>query len=351
MKNRTDQLENSGAQNISLIDNWQLELAGRILAASDSSSVLPPGEQAIFERYPQEWLTSLRHGVDALLQVIDLIILYDVLIHGNSMSSAWDHLPHLIPLKKVLQPIPLQNAAIECLDKSKYELIKLYGPLVGEGALQYLTTAQQLGVSYWPSPARAKFLIKLSTQHTQSGFVFKLTETIDSTIKEIVTEILVALNKQPPPIFPGFGTAVLQNCNTSASIIQVALEFRASKEAIAFRNWISEMDAYLASGNIIELNKGLRELDDITADIKRSLGISTTDDDNMNVKLQIGLSPSLSFNQDAIETFLKWLRPKRLHLSFLRHHFDRALKCVDLSKQVDRLFQVKWISQRGYSKV
>ena len=93
------------------------------------------------------------------------------------------------------------------------------------------------------------------------------------------------------------------------------------------------MEKFLSSGNILDFAKGLNEFNDVVEETRNNLGLSDSRGDNIQV--QLGLSPALILDKS---TFIKWLRPKPLHLVFLRQHFDRVLTNANLAPQLKRFF-------------
>ena len=275
--------------------------------------------------------------VTALSQLLDLMVMYDGLIVDLEFSIAWERHSSMQPITPIISKVRLGNETKKALtDSQGFEARESDLPVISQGALYYLGLSRLLGVDYWPSPERSVF-IRERLFDNQPGFVKSLNMVVDEQILDLIKQTAAFThNSESGLLFPGFGATILVNCDTRSAILETAFEFRNTKECLAFRSWLREMDEASSNGNIQVIAKNLHDLDLIMLDIRRGVGLENSLEKNMT--LEIGLSPSLAIDTKIIKSVLGSIKPKPLHLVFLRNHFNRVLENANLWKQVWRLF-------------
>jgi len=354
------------SENKVITDNWTLELAAKILSRNDSffhdyrQQVMPPTnfdtqtfDDVIKKSYTNPWRdyefpgrARRNQGLEALLQLLDLLVLYDGLALDIERTFTWERFPGMQPLSPIISKIKLSDDTKEKI-KSEAEAALGYtpdirtDPLIAGGALYYLGLANILGLDYWASPERAEFISdKLCNRSYQNakGFITVLDRFVDEKLESLVNELLQDENLKElrsKLYFPGFGTSILAKCKSREEILPIAIEFRQSSECTEFREWLKKMDEATREGNLLFVSKNMRELQGVASEVRKSLlGESPLE----NVELEIGLSPTIKFNAKTINAVFQQYKPKKLHLSFLRKHFYRVLAGTNLKAQTYRLF-------------
>jgi len=285
-----------------------------------------------------EWRNGIRYQMlTGLFQFLDLITIYDELVVDSEMTFVWEKYPEMQAIVPFISKVRLGSETKQRLTESwNINPTGNYSPIVKDGALYYSSLAQLLGLDYWPSPERTEFL-QNNLYETKQGFIRKFGKRIDTTIDDLFQEIVRTYKDLDNNLlFPGFGTAILANCDSRKSVINVALEFRETKECVAFRRWLQEMSKASSDGNINFIAKNLGEVQQLISNIYRKLGIENS---NLgNVELEIGISPSLKLDAKTLDTLFESIKPKALHFVFLRNHFNRVLENANLWSQAWRLF-------------
>lgn len=317
-----------------LVDNWLLELAGRLIDPTVEH------ETRYYQTIGSE-IAAAREELISLLRLLDLVVTCDELVYDEEWSGIWRDFDYLRPVFPLLSPVRLGPQTKQRLGRAGPFRSTLDAPdIVKNGALYYLGLSQLLGVYYWPSPQRAEFLRQNLYSQTGSGFVVGLASYIESNIADIIEEVLAPLElTEPLPLFPGFGSSILASCETRASVLPTAMQFRESKECTAFRAWLRNMDGALLSGNVRTIARALREVRDVLKSVRADLGIATQA--GGKVELQIGISPSLNVDLDIARSIFGRFRPKPYHIVFLRQHLARILNNSNLWDLVELLFPEK----------
>jgi hypothetical protein len=271
----------------------------------------------------------------ALSQLLDLIICNDELVYDSEMSWVWDSTETMDAISPLMKKIRLG-------EKTKLKLTAMweysssaYPRIIWEGALYYLGLSQLLGVNYWPSPRRAQFLLK-TFYDFRFGFVSLSKEMIDSGVQKLAREIFEKFQSTPNLWFPGYGSTILSQCTNRHEILPIAIQFRNTKECIAFRNWLHVMNLALESGDLEQISRGLNDVQDVIDYVYKGLGIKKPLDSN--IELEIGLSPSIKFDKRSITDFADWITPKPYHIVFLRRHMMEIVRNTNWQKQISRLF-------------
>jgi hypothetical protein len=358
------------SNNKTVVDNWTLELAAKILEGEESFSAADNSRLRDEEQYNSLVASRLESYIDgpvtrsnvwiskspesysdvqesiryemvlSLFQLLDLIVMYDTLVVDTELTSTWERFEYMEKLSSMVSKVRLGNETKEKIRSTlRYTPLDNTLPIVSEGALYYMGLANMLGLDYWASPKRAKFLSKNVYSGLKKGFVTTLGQLVDEKLDALVRGLIENAHLQDlngTLYFPGFGAAILSQCNTRMEILQVAIDFRQSRECVAFRNWLEEMDEATTKGDLMFISRNIRDLQEVISSIDRNLsGVGAF---RGRVELEIGLSPSLKFGTESINTIVELLKPKQLHLSFLRHHFYRVLERSNLWYQIWRLF-------------
>lgn len=329
-----------------LIDNWLLELASVILWQGLEYRPLPEtGYQSLLirqisQRNRLKWAEVSRNDrVVALLHLLDLIVVSDELIFDVEMEWTWNRFNTLQPIEPILSGIKLGDETKSELD---VELGSFFDDshdgipsIVRKGALYYLGLGRFLGISYWPSPRRADFLKSSHFPALGGVLALEVQNSLNDILSESVNELVSPFESMMPALdFPGFGSVILANCINAESILPTAMEFRNTKECQAFRQWLQQMDEAASIGNIMTIAKGMADLREVLAFIRREIGFQ----DNTNIEFQIGISPSLTFGADTLRALRSKISRRRYHITFLRRHLERALGAANVRVEIMRLF-------------
>jgi hypothetical protein len=317
-----------------LVDNWLLESAGVMLSPVETADWVRTLTKQV---RPERGASMTRDAVQALVHLLDIIVLHDDIVYREPYSSTWRHRPSLLPLR------PFLSGHVVLAEEQRIvgeELKNLSGDehssIVAAGARTFLATARVLGISYWPSPARAEYLGRVWP--SPATFTASLQAAVDVGASQSVAELHTALGRETSSIaFLGFGASILGQCSTVAEALPIALEHRGSRAARGFRKWSTEMDRALASENYVAVARGVRDFKDALADARRSLGLDDSKDalPTITLKLDQPLSPGLSVGAG---TLVRGLRRWRPHVVFLRQHFERALRGGSVAATTRRLF-------------
>ncbi|RPJ79752.1 MAG: hypothetical protein EHM20_00430 [Alphaproteobacteria bacterium] len=322
------------SENKVLVDNWTLELAASVLAGASPLHYPHKEERRLGSK------DSLRNErAQALLHFLDLIIMYDTLVVDAEREFAWTRF-------EGMKSISLMASRVRLSERAKAKIRSTFlnvpteneAPEIAEGALYYLGLANLLGLDYWAAPKRVEFLSERLSFGYKKGFVSILGSYADEKIRSLAQEFLensMLNDLQNTLYFPGFGARVLLDCNSRTEVLEKALAFRESRECKAFRAWLTEMNNATENGNLSFVIKSLNDIQSLLADLRKELGVRRF---NGKAELAIGLSPSLTIGLETINPMLVQFKNKKLHLSFMRRHFHRALESSNIRVQIRRLF-------------
>jgi hypothetical protein len=372
-------------ENVAVVDNWILQLAceaiefGLISDKEEFKIRTTYGyDFSVYEEYKSlspgdlTWKSFTKEHVEALIRVLDIIVLYDKIVHDDCRSFVWKNSHASQDLNKILHPIHLSEETLSALndvlpaekkiegekpdsvdimilppdgvDKGRDCLLNFEpffeGPREArdeEGALFYLSLAMHLGASYWPAPQRAEFLKHHMYSEAGTGFLLRFRDSVDSSLERLITELNIKYDLPDAKLhFAGFGSIVLANCSSTQELLKAATSLRESKEAKRFRSWIMEVGSAMESGNMRKLAAEMKAFKDLLEDIRRGLGLR--EKDGIGAELQIGLSPTLTIGSSAIKKIFDRLKPKPKHLVFIRKHFERVLEAANIDTHINRLF-------------
>ncbi len=338
------------------MDNWILELAFCMLhndyetAFSDrwETKSTYPWELRDDPTKPTEYQhlikglswsdDSVKSIMTALLQVLDLLIINDYLVYEYEYSYSWKD----FSVAKSLEPL-LHQVRLGSHLKRKLILntnVVHFSPdssnVVRQGAIHYLALSRLLGICYWPSPKRAKYLKQQSYTRIQSSFVLKFQEFMDENLENIVSEIINPLKVESNLFFSGFSATVLASCDTASAIVPTLFQVRQSSASLRFREWLRDMDIALQKGDLKHIAKEMKNVNDVIHDIRKDLGLRK--DEQETVEFQIGISPSLVLDKAAVNSIFNHFAPKPYHLVFIRNHFSKFLESADIKNHLFRLF-------------
>jgi hypothetical protein len=150
----------------------------------------------------------------------------------------------------------------------------------------------------------------------------------------MLKEVLRDTKLQSTLAFRGFGAAALAESESLSSILHVAMQIRATKPCVAFREWLTEMDGHLRSGDLRGLSRGLRDIRGVIEDVRHELGLGKALE---APKLTLGFSPNVSLSTAGAARFLRKLKPRAYHVVFLRQHLDRMVAQSELTDKLGRL--------------
>jgi hypothetical protein len=331
-----------------VVDNWLLTLAGDML------------DPDVTERLTHD-RGALEERTEALLHLLDVLVLHDVIFYDSEHASIWDHHPTLGQLTVTFSRIPLDTPTrrqivdaadvqldensqaylartLDLITKSEqtYGIGDLIQQSIAHGSIFYLALANLLGANYWPAPRRARFLAESAFKQVHPTFAVLVQNSVNKELAKIVDAVLGELGYETSQlVFPGFGGAILAECSSLDSILPTALEVRASREAEAFRNWLNEMQQSLDSGSVSRIARGLTDVRSVASECEKKLGLHQ--ETSSDVSLQIGLSPTFSFTGATIRSIFGAFRSRPLHLSFLRRHFKSCIEDIDLTRRIGKM--------------
>jgi hypothetical protein len=167
------------------------------------------------------------------------------------------------------------------------------------------------------------------------SFVAQLPGMLDAELSRVLDEVLKDTGMRSPCGFAGFGSAVLEQCDSPSTILQTALQVRSTRSCSAFREWLVDMDSNLRSADLTGLARGLREVRDVLDGARRELGLKEVADDP---RFTLALSPSVSFSARSASRWLTKLRRAPYHVVFLRQHVERLLSQRRIAEAMNRLF-------------
>lgn len=346
-----------------IVDNWSLELVCQLLEGNLAYHTVPTPKHRVAplsarnaEPYFQDDEVNkvlFHEKVIALLNLLDILVLNDDILYDPEWSNFWKGFDGLNPVRHLFSEIRLSAKTKDKLSKPPDETTSWFGmtknprvlivdrkvtnDIIGGGAVYYYNLANLLGTYYWPSPRRTKFIKENVFAKGNAEFTLVFKEFIDDQVRKTLNMTLSNIGlSEEPFLFSGIGSAILANCDSSESILVAALQFRESKESVALREWLRQLNVALETGNIAQIGRAIKDVLDSLAHAQRKLGIKT--DDESKVELQIGLSPSLSFDTDFVASTVERFKPKPLHLVFLREHFNRCLTDANVVRHIDRIF-------------
>ncbi len=335
--------------NHTVVDNWLLELVSQILSfenkklSSSTSYYYDFIQHGYGTSYKVNDRTKLaQNQIEALLNLLDLIVLNDKLIFDSGWANVWNQSDVLPALKKLLSPIRIGDETKSIIESDMMQNFAFYidygyPEIVQDGAMYYLSLARLLSTNYWPSPQRSQFLRQYVYSQIGSGFVLELKGHIDKSIKEAIHDAISPISINTSFLdFSSFGTSILASCESRESILPTAMQLRESSGPTEFRKWLREMDIALQSGNLVFISRSLKELTEVLHSIRAELGLQN--DDARNVEFQIGLSPTLTIGSQTAHSMLQNLKRKPYHLTFLRNHLAKTLKNADTWSHISRLF-------------
>ena len=297
-----------------LIDNWSLELTSTIL----------DGQIGLTEN-------TKRDQISALLDFLDIFILNEnLLYYDNELTYAWKRLKSLDNIKDFINPI------------NNIEKLNLYPEILNndnsDGANFYLKLADKINSNYWPSPKRKKYIDSLKINQKED-FITILANDLKSELKTITSEIYNKLDISKPIITPSFGSMVLLECSDIKSIIPTAIQIRDDIYTKEFRKWGQLVNEAIAQGNIIFLNNQLKEIEQITTKMLKQFSIQQ--DNKYNIKLQLGLRPSISLEVNEIGKKIKnAFSRKKAHFVFMKNYLNKSIQNADLSYKIEELFKI-----------
>lgn len=319
-------------ENSALVDNWLLELSGRLLEDGTLGSGINEHDMEVQDKCA------------ALLLLLDVIVLHDHIFFNPKWADAWDEKRVLNPIHVALRAIPNsvrdlqpQYSNMQTRFESQEPADDRFTRLVERGAIQYLLTANLLGLYYWPAPPRSEFLTQNIYNNSEQSFMEIVQRYLDSQIREIAADVLGMVGSSTGKLhLPGFGSRILSDCTSTASILSTAMEYRRTREVQAFRAWIGKMSNALRLGDIATVATGVHDLREVVDASRKSLGLEQKHNDAFS--LSLGLSPSLRVEGKSFRAVLDRLKPKKLHLTFLRQHLNSCLEQVDVRMHFERLF-------------
>jgi hypothetical protein len=116
---------------------------------------------------------------------------------------------------------------------------------------------------------------------------------------------------------PGFGALVVSRCSRLEELLPAALEVRDSTSAVAFRGWLSELDAATRAGNHFAIATAKRDLDRAIGVLRRSLGSAPPRE---IVKGEFNVLTGSASLTAQLSGLLRLLVPKPYHIVFVEDY-------------------------------
>lgn len=353
-------MTDTSSLSVALIDNWLLEYAIRLIEGNHTgkweeiSRNLESAQVGssyvslkLAKREGWRFPYILRLMTDSLLNFIDIALLNDKILYDYEYSHGWDKTASAKVLAPLLQPLKFDARTRAQLtnktNSSKWatELpttifdlarLKTYNATVAHGAVYYLELSSYLGVPYWPSPIRSLYLRDQLSLDT-SRFVHLLTGKVSDELNRFYEEVVSSkyLNNSSL-LMPSFGGMVLEHCKNRNDIFPELMRLRETPPFQAFRLWAQSMDIALEKGDLLEIAQGLNEVHKIISMLRDSVS-----GDTLEYSLDIGLTPVLTINQDFVDKFIQKIRPKPLHIVFLRNYISFTARNLKFSRLIEQL--------------
>ncbi len=313
-------------------DNWLLEFGLRAIEGGLPLKTDGFGNNANWARESVDYIL-------ALLQLLDLMVLNDELLYEKQYSSAWAGLKSAQKIKDYLVPFSLNQVDRKKLVNEFNINPNSFGNeynMTWFSALWYYGFSKASGLNYWPAPERSRFLkqhcFDILPNHFVGTFKGWFKDNLDFTIKESLKNIPNNLNDIS---FPGFGYLSICESNDKEGILNNIIEIRNSRSTKAFRKWLNELDNAQNVGNLKEIIFKFSEIQDMFNDIRKDLGLAGKD---LGTEVHIGISPGIKFKFSSIQSFFNYLKPKPLHITFLRKNIHNYFSKTDTILQLSKLF-------------
>jgi hypothetical protein len=210
------------------------------------------------------------------------------------------------------------------------------------GAGFYIACSQVLGIPYRPSVIRAQLLEALLAEELRSWRYEAGSIAIDMLEKsaETATQYLAELARLNlvEARMPLILSAILKQCRSLEEVIPYAMQLRDRSEAAAFRSWSAGFGDALVLGDVKQIAKRVKELNELAQDVNKRLGIADTPNTN---SIGVGFGPvsvSKSFHMPAFGNVKVRLKS---HAWLLQHLYSTVREIARFSDEVERLFYPK----------
>ena len=215
--------------------------------------------------------------------------------------------------------------------------------LLGLGAFIYDELSRTLGRPYSPHVLRAPFLLfdhasKYTNHSTTSKQAIKYLEYIYEESSASATKFLSEgiFSIKLPLIF----TSLLKKITKADELLHLALEMRNASEAIAFREWMKELDEIIVNGNLPQVKEKISNLKKQLDGLQHLFG-----NDAGNIAVQIGISPliielPIPLPEVLSKKVKKYKINKRLHLKFCYSLYETSMSQPAVQKRLEEVFGI-----------
>lgn len=128
---------------------------------------------------------------------------------------------------------------------------------------------------------------------------------------------------------PLFLASILRESQTIDDIWRVTMQMRGTKEAAAFRAWLSEVQG---EEDVVRVALRMKELRNVIGDV-----FHITATDGLDISVGIGFPPSIDIPWSRL---VKWLKPQKPHLRFLKRTVASAIAATQPESDLCRVFGV-----------
>ena len=298
-----------------------------------------PLDMQIWEQgTPDEWRQEFVNRIQAFLDFLEVFVLHDDVYYEKEMAGAWNTHRKINEISEYFKQVSFSDYPIEKLvtDLPNDTTGITYLPVVRNGARKYLALSRAIRIPYWPAPERSRYLESNLFRSVNGSFLYVLKEQVESVVEELMEQFSAIAWQHKNFVVPNFGSILLANCHSKNDVLTVAREIRNSKGTKAFRNWIYSVQTSLEDGDIRKVREAMSIVDDVVNDVKRE--VQGTEKEKSAIKVQIGLSPSITFEPSGIGDWVTRLGRRKFSSSFLRKHIDRSLRNANIKTHIRRLF-------------
>ena len=285
-----------------IVDNWTLQ------RAADGLDSLANGQETTPE----------------YVRLMEAFVLWDkVYYFENEYSEYWKKKINGYGYYDILHTLDEL-----CSDVERYKIITehakylsfLIPDMIGRGAVEYQSLANEFGLNYLPSEERAAYLFE-----QESAYRIINRQDILKYYNHEIVEYYEEINKKIDNKKLRFSFPILyryMNHDTKRPVsVKEIIQLKQNVDVKNFCRNMDYMEAEVNSGNIEEFNRYLNEIPKIISSMKRTFQLQ------LNGSFQISISPSgITITTPKLSISKSIQIEKRLQLTFLRKLAEYATK-------------------------
>lgn len=285
-----------------IVDNWTLQ------RAADGLDSLANGQETTPE----------------YVRLMEAFVLWDkVYYFENEYSEYWKKKIVGFGYYDILHPLDELCSDVEhyriITDHAKY-LSFLIPDLIGRGAVEYQSLANEFGLNYLPSEERAAYL-----SDQESAYRIINRQDILKYFNHEVVEYYETINKKIDMKKISFSFPILyryMNHDTRRPVsVKEIIQLKQNVDVKAFCRNMDYMESEINSGNIEGFNRYLNEIPKIISSMNRTFQLP------LSRTFQISISPcSITIMPPKLSVTASIQIEKRLQLTFLRKLTEYAIK-------------------------